>query len=91
VDWVEAWADANLLRTLGPADGALANIESGVLRRLLPGLYGALRPGGWLVLSGLLGDEWDGFARDVVHSGFAPVDVDADGDWRSGWFVRPGA
>jgi len=91
VDWVEAWADADLLRALGPADGVLANIESGVLRRLLPGLYGALRPGGWLILSGLLGEEWDDFARDVVHAGFALVDVDADGDWRSGWFVRAGA
>jgi ribosomal protein L11 methyltransferase len=88
VSWVEAWADPDLLRALGPADGVLANIESGVLRRLLPGLRGALRPGGWLILSGLLGEEWDGFAHDVVHSGFTLVEADADGDWRSGWFVR---
>jgi ribosomal protein L11 methyltransferase len=88
VDWIEAWADADLLGSLGPADGILANIESGVLRRLLPGFRAALRPGGWLILSGVLGEEWEAFADDVRHSGFAPVAGDADGDWRSGWFTR---
>jgi ribosomal protein L11 methyltransferase len=88
VDWIEAWADADLLRSLGPADGILANIESGVLRRLLPGLLAALRPGGWLILSGVLGEEWEAFAQEVRHRGFSSVDVDADGDWRSGWFTR---
>jgi ribosomal protein L11 methyltransferase len=88
VRWIEAWADADQLRALGPVDGALANIESGVLRRLLPGLRGALAPAGWLILSGLLQEEWDQFAHDVAHAGFALVDADADGEWRSGWFTR---
>jgi len=88
VRWTEAWADPELLVALGPVDGILANIESGVLRRLLPGLHGALRPGGWLILSGLLGEEWEAFAREVAQAGFTLVAGDADGEWRSAWFVR---
>jgi len=89
VRWIEAWADPALLRRLGPADGVLANIESGVLRRLLPGLWDALRPGGWLILSGLPAEEWEGFAHDVVQGGFVLEATDEDGEWRSGWFRRP--
>jgi ribosomal protein L11 methyltransferase len=91
VRWIEAWADPALLRTLAPADGVLANIESGVLRRLLPGLWDVLRPGGWLILSGLPAEEWEGFTHDVVHAGFALRSVDEDGGWRSGLFRRPEA
>ena len=60
-----------------------------MLRPLLPGLWDALQPGGWLVLSGLPADEWDGFAHDVVRAGFVLHAVDADGEWRSGLFRRP--
>jgi ribosomal protein L11 methyltransferase len=88
VRWMEAWADPALLISLGPVDGILANIESGVLRRLLPGLRGALRRGGWLILSGLLGEEWEAFAGEVAQAGFTLVEGDADGEWRSAWFVR---
>jgi ribosomal protein L11 methyltransferase len=91
VRWIEAWADPALLRELGPADGVLANIESGVLRRLLPGLWDAVRPGGWVILSGIPAEEWDGFAHDVVHGGFALELVDEDSGWRSGRFRRPAA
>jgi ribosomal protein L11 methyltransferase len=89
VRWIEAWADAELLGTVGPADGVVANIESGVLRRLLGGLHDALRPGGWLILSGLPAEEWDPFARDVIAGGFTLVDAEADEGWRSGLFRRP--
>ena len=91
VEWVEAWAEPPMLRALGPADGILANIESGVLRRLLPGLRDALRPGGWLILSGIPTEEWAAFAHDVVHSGFAIERIDEDTGWSSGRFRRPAA
>lgn len=91
VRWLEAWADPALLRSLGPADGVLANIESGVLRVLLPGLWDALRPGGWLILSGIPAPEWDAFARDVVRAGFAAGASAEDEGWRSGRFTRPAA
>ncbi len=88
VRWVGAWANGDLLRALGPADGVLANLESGTLRRLLPGLRDALQSGGWLILSGVLAEEWEGFADEVARAGLARVETDADGEWRSGWFVR---
>src|SRR5690606_9973591 len=65
VRWIGAWADPGLLRTLRPADGVLANIESGPLRRLLRGFRDALVPSGWLITSGLLAEEWDTFADEV--------------------------
>jgi ribosomal protein L11 methyltransferase len=91
VRWVEQWADPALLRSLGPADGILANIESGVLRRLMSGLWDALRPGGWLVLSGIPAEEWDGFSHDVVQAGFVRGESEEDAGWRSGRFTRPAA
>lgn len=89
VRWIEAWADSDMLRTFGPVDGIVANVESAVLRRLLEGCRDALRPGGWMILAGIQSDEWELFALDVVHSGFVLEVVDADGEWRSGWFTRP--
>jgi ribosomal protein L11 methyltransferase len=89
VHWIEAWADSGMLRTFSPVDGIVANIESAALRRLLEGCRDALRPGGWMILSGIQSDEWEPFALDVVHSGFVLEAVDADGEWRSGWFTYP--
>lgn len=38
-------------------DGIVANLETAIILRLLPGFRDALAPGGWLVLSGLPADE----------------------------------
>lgn len=86
----EAWATAADLPRRGPVDGLVANIESGVLRPLLGAFAATVRPGGWLVLSGILAEEWDGFTADVAASGWVEAAVDADGEWRSGLFRRPG-
>jgi ribosomal protein L11 methyltransferase len=88
VQWREQWADAGLLQTLGPLDGIVANIESGVLGPLLPGFAATLEDSGWLILSGILGEEWDEMEASAGACGFATVDVDRDGIWRSGWFLR---
>lgn len=88
VQWREQWADAGFLQTLGPLDGIVANIESGVLGPLLPGFAATLEDSGWLILSGILGEEWDEMEASAETCGFATVDVDRDGIWRSGWFVR---
>ncbi len=90
VRWSTRWADPSLLASLGPRDGVVANIETGVLGPLLEGFAASLRPGGWLILSGIPAEEWDAFAARVTVSGFALEAVDEDGDWRSGWFVRGG-
>lgn len=88
VRWIESYADPALLRSLGPADGIVANIESGILRRLLPGLRDALVPGGWIILSGIPTEEWVAFEHDVVRSGFARVAIEEDTGWTAGWFTR---
>ena len=88
VEWREVWADPELLADLGPVDGVLANIESGILRPLIDGFARALPTQGWLILSGILGEEWDGMRRATEAYGFRLREVDEDGMWRSGWFVR---
>ena len=83
VRWEERWADAALLAASGPCDGVVANIESGMLKSLLGGFETALRPGGWLILSGILADEWPDVRRAIEARGFQVEDVDEDGEWRS--------
>ncbi len=72
-----------------PMDGVVANIETGLLRPLLPGLCARVRPGGWLLLSGILDHEWDGLREDVEAEGLVYDRLDGDGEWRSGLFRRP--
>lgn len=91
VRWEERWADPGLLEALSPWDGVVANIESGVLRSLMSGFAAAVRPGGWLILSGILDHEWPGILGAAEGAGFAIARVDADGEWRSGRFTRAGA
>lgn len=85
---VEGRVDATGLVALGPASGIVANIESGVLTPLMPGFAGALRPGGWLILSGILEHEWPVMRETAELAGFRFVALDADGEWRSGRFER---
>ena len=85
---VEGLANAEDLAALGPVDGVLANIESAVLRRLMSGFERAIRPGGWLVLSGILADEWPSLRSDAEAAGFRFRELDEDGEWRSGLFER---
>jgi len=86
VRWTREQVDSEWLERAGPVDGVVANIEAGVLRPLLPGFRAALNPGGWLILSGLLGDEWPGMRGRAERAGFYGVRVDEDAEWRSGLF-----
>jgi ribosomal protein L11 methyltransferase len=85
---VEGRVDASGIARLGPTDVVVANIETGVLRSLLPGFAPAVAPGGWLILSGILAEEWTGLRSDVEAAGFHFRALDEDGEWRSGLFVR---
>jgi len=76
------------LRGRGPYDGVLANIQAGVLVPLLEGFAGALRAGGWLILSGMTEEEWLGVSRSASLLGFGLEEVDEGGDWRSGWLTQ---
>jgi ribosomal protein L11 methyltransferase len=84
----EVRADVASLASSGPYDGAVANIEAGVLEPLLPGFAQAVRPGGWLVLSGLLADQLDRIAEVAGRHGFRLEGTDEDGEWTSAAFRR---
>lgn len=77
-----------ILDAVGRWDGVVSNMETGRLRPLLAGLVGAAAPGGWIVLSGILGHEFDGIRDEMLELGVAFDRVDADGEWRSGLFHR---
>jgi ribosomal protein L11 methyltransferase len=83
---IEGRIGADGLRRLHPVSGAVANIETGVLKPLLPGFAGALATSGWLILSGILAEEWTSLRDEAERAGFRFVEVDADGEWRSGLF-----
>jgi ribosomal protein L11 methyltransferase len=83
-----AWTEVPALLALGPVDGIVANIETGILTPLFPGLVGALRPGGWLIVSGILEAEWSGVARDLEAAGCRVLDTDIDDEWTSGLLTR---
>ena len=70
----------------GPFDGILANIQAGVLVPLLESFAAALRPRGWLILSGITEEEWLYVSRSAALPGFVLEEVDAEGEWRTGWF-----
>lgn len=84
----QRWVDGAELARTGPADGIVANIETGLLEPLYPGFTGALVSGGWLVVSGILEGEWDEVRTGLEAAGFRFDEVDADGGWRSGRFRR---
>ena len=88
---VHALVDDRWLSGQDPFDGVTANLQSGILEPLVPGLFDVLRPGGWLIVSGILDEEWAATSALLEREGFAPPVVDADGEWRSGVFRRTGA
>lgn len=79
----EAW-----LATLGPWDGAVANIETGFLLPLIPGLARSVRSGGWTVLSGILVTERERILQATRASGLQLLSDDTEGEWWSGSFMR---
>ncbi len=74
------------LPRLGRFDGIVANIEVSVLLDLLPGLQLALVPGGWLIVSGVTGDEPRQLVREARAAAFALRDVEQEAGWWTGEF-----
>lgn len=85
---VNGFATSEGLAEHGPVAGVLANIETGLLTPLFEGFAAVIAEGGWLIVSGILGHEWDDVRAGLERHGFGFVALDADGDWRSGLFRR---
>jgi ribosomal protein L11 methyltransferase len=79
----EGFADAELIARLGTFDTILANILSSVIRPLLPAFRTALRPGGRLIVSGILREESGDVLADAGEAGFRAIAVDEEGEWWS--------
>ena len=77
------------LRGRGPFDGILANIQTGVLVPLLESFVGALKSGGWLILSGITDEEWLYVSGSATPLRLELVDIDREGEWCTGWFRGP--
>jgi ribosomal protein L11 methyltransferase len=88
VRWREGLVDPEDVAGYGPVDGVVSNIESATLARLLPGFARAVRPGGWLVLSGILAPEWPELREAAEGVGFCLRAVDEEGEWRAALFAR---
>jgi len=76
-------ADAELIARLGTVDLILANILSSVIRPLLPAFRTALRPGGRLIVSGILQEESGDVLADAGEAGFRVIAVDEEEEWWS--------
>jgi ribosomal protein L11 methyltransferase len=69
------------LRSRAPYDLIVANILAGPLINLAPSITAALRPGGRLILAGLLDGQADGVALAYHRKGMALVSSNARGEW----------
>ncbi|HET7012000.1 MAG TPA: 50S ribosomal protein L11 methyltransferase [Anaerolineales bacterium] len=73
------------------ADLLLGNLLAPILLDLLPrGLAECVRPGGHLVLSGILADQADEVLQTSADAGLELIEVRQDGDWRALVLRRPG-
>jgi ribosomal protein L11 methyltransferase len=87
VEILDTTVGAGVLALLGPFDGIVANIETGVLIPLLPDFRLALAPSGWLVLSGILAVEADGVVQAAMREGLSLTCQDSEAEWWTGGFV----
>ena len=79
----ETLADPEFLAEAGQFDLILANILSSVIRPLLPAFRAALRPGGRLIVSGILQGEAEDVDAAAEQAGFQVVDEDREEEWWS--------
>ncbi len=82
VNCVEAAGfDAPALRDAAPFDLVFANILKGPLIGLAPDMAGAIRPGGYAILSGILNPQADEVISVYRENGFNLVSRDEIVDW----------
>jgi ribosomal protein L11 methyltransferase len=68
-------------------DVIVANVLIGVLVPLLAPFREMLRPGGSLILGGILAEEAEALQRGAVDAGFLLIDGEHEGEWWSGRFL----
>jgi ribosomal protein L11 methyltransferase len=69
-------------------DGIIANVQADVVMPLLPELAAALRPGGWLLASGILAPERAALGAAAAAAGLAPGGAEAEEGWWTPWWRR---
>jgi ribosomal protein L11 methyltransferase len=62
-------------------DGIMANINRNVILDSLPALAGILKPGGWLLISGILKQDEDVVVTAAAAAGFRVESVGQRGNW----------
>jgi len=65
----------------GPFDGILANINRHIILDSLPRLAALCRPGGWLLISGILVQDESIVLEAAEASGFTRVGMETRGNW----------
>ncbi|MCC6462184.1 MAG: 50S ribosomal protein L11 methyltransferase [Saprospiraceae bacterium] len=69
-------------------DGTLANINRNVILDSLPRLAELLKPGGWLLVSGILATDGDLVTEAAAQAGFVRQTLDQRGNWLCLRFAR---
>ena len=80
--------DDELLRLRGPYDLLIANILAGPLVELAPDFEAAVKPGGSVLLAGLLTDQEREVRRAYRRAGFRSRIKLAKGDWSILWLQK---
>ena len=91
VDGVDV-KDADVLkwRTRRKYEVVAANLFAAVLREVIPVVRTVLKPGGRMIVSGVLREQWEATREVVGEAGMEVVDEKKRGKWVSGLLQRKG-
>ena len=80
--------DLSVSGTAAPADVVAANVLAPVLVRFAREVGALVNPGGRLILSGILDEQYDEVRAAYTALGFAEISSRLIGEWRTGLFSR---
>ena len=91
VELAHAVVDPAWLRAhAGPYDLVVANVLSGILVPLLPAIAAVVRPGGGVILGGIMEEEAGSVVRAAERARLAVEREDREEGWWTALFRRPG-